>query len=338
MNVWVLAARPKTLIAAISPVMIGTVIARTEKFSVWVFLFTLLTVIGVQIATNFANDYFDFLKGSDTKKRLGPQRVTAAGLVKPSQMKKAVIVSLITTFCLGLYLIYVGGMEIALLLILSLILAVMYTKGKYAIAYLGLGEIFVFFFFGPVATTATYYLQTKEVISYAVLAGISPGALSTCILLINNIRDFEEDKVAHKNTLVVRFGRNFGKMLYAALLMIGTLFPLVFFKDHPYVAITACTIFPALFPLRALFRTTHFNLETAVGARKEMQYFESEALPKGVDHSQMVKATPFGRAYGSKNRVYLPHPTAVSRLNPLLAKTAQILLLFTLIFCATWNM
>ncbi len=282
MNVWIEASRPKTLIAGISPVIIGSVIARTETFNLLTFFFTLLTAMGIQVATNFANDYFDFLKGSDTKKRLGPRRVTAAGLVKPAQMKRVLITTLIVTFCLGMYLIYVGGLAIALLLILALILAVMYTKGKYAIAYLGLGEIFVFVFFGPVATGATYYLQTGEVLSYAVLAGISPGALSTCILLINNIRDFEEDKAAKKKTIVVRYGRNFGKKLYAFLMVVGTLFPVVFFKDHPYVAISALTIFPALFPITALFKTTDFN--------------------------------------------------------PLLAKTAQILLLFTLIFCATWNM
>ncbi len=285
MNIWIQAARPKTLIASISPVLIASIVARTHgEFSFLTFLFTLLTAIGIQVVTNFANDYFDFLKGSDTKKRVGPTRVTAAGLVTPSQMKKALNISVIITFLLGIPLIYQGGLVIAALLILSLFLAVAYTKGRFAIAYRGLGELFVFVFFGPVATSAAYYLQTHELSLEAALIGISPGALSACILLINNIRDEKEDKAAHKNTLVVRFGKTFGKGLYVALMFIATLLPLLFYKEHPYVAITSITAALGLIICLKLFK---------------------------------IKAA----------KDYIP----------LLGETAQILLLYTLIFCATWN-
>ncbi len=286
MKIWIQAARPKTLIASVSPVLIGTILARNaEGFNLWIFLFTLLTAMGVQIVTNFANDYFDFKKGADTKHRVGPVRVTQAGLVTPKQMKKALLTATLLTFLVGVYLIYQGGALIALLLLLSLFLAIMYTKGRYALAYLGLGEIFVFFFFGPIATGATYYLQTQAISTPALLAGIAPGALSTCILLVNNIRDEKEDQAAHKKTLVVRFGKKFGKGLYVFLILVGTLSPLLLTGGHPYVIAAAFTLIPAVVLMVKLFR---------------------------------VK-TP-------------------SHYNPLLGATAQLLLLYTLIFCSMWTL
>lgn len=284
-NVWVIAARPRTLVASICPVIMGAVLAKQEGcLSILVLLITLLSAIGIQITTNFANDYFDYLRGADTKDRLGPMRVTQAGLVTPAQMKRAVIIALGATALLGLSLVYVGGIFISLLLATSLILAIGYTKGRFAIAYLGLGEIFVFFFFGPIATTGTYYLQMQSISWQAALLGVSSGALSSCILLVNNIRDVEEDRAANKKTLIVRFGKTFGKTLYTALITIAMLLPLLFYKEHPYVVMASLTLFPA-----------------------SIICFQLWKVEEGTGY------------------------------NLLLEKTAQMLLLFTLILAATWG-
>ena len=142
--IWVAACRPKTLIASMSPVLIGTTLALSQGyFNLRMFLFTLATGIGIQVATNFANDYFDFIKGADTEKRKGPTRVVQAGLVSLRQMKIGLLITLLLTFLSGYYLIWHGGLFISILLSVSLLLAVIYTGGPFPLAYLGLGELFV---------------------------------------------------------------------------------------------------------------------------------------------------------------------------------------------------
>ncbi len=267
---WVLAARPKTLIASVSPVVIGSVMAFDAGFfDPLVLLFTLLTTLGIQVGTNFANDYFDFLKGADTSSRKGPLRITQAGLVSLSLMKRAIIITFALTTLFGLYLIVKGGFVIvkggfviASLLSLSLLLGIIYTAGPYPIAYVGLGEFFVFLFFGPIAVAGTYYLQTLACSGSALLAGIAPGALSSAILIVNNIRDIEEDRIAKKKTLPVRLGLQFGRWEYASMLMIAVTSLVLFHQSHPFCLVAALTALPACFLILNIFQIkepTHYN-------------------------------------------------------------------------------
>lgn len=224
--IWMQAARPKTLVASFSPVIIGTACAlRAGSFDFLTFLFTLLTALGIQIGTNFANDYFDFMKGADTKHRKGPVRVTQAGLVKPETMKLAVFLAFALTALSSSYLILQGGWPIALLAALSIFLGLAYTAGPLPLAYLGLGDLFVVLFFGPIATAGTAFLQTHMLSTTALLAGIGPGLISTAILTVNNLRDVDEDRLAGKKTLVVRLGKKFGQWEYTTAIALASLLP-----------------------------------------------------------------------------------------------------------------
>ncbi len=255
--IWTAACRPKTLIASISPVLIGSTLALSQGyFDLKMFLFTLATALGIQISTNFANDYFDFIKGADNEKRKGPRRVVQAGLVSLRQMKTGLLVCLFLTFLSGCYLIWHGGIFLSCLLSISLLLAVVYTGGPFPFAYLGLGELFVFLFFGLAAVSGTYYLQTGTVSLTSLLAGIAPGALSTAILIVNNVRDIDEDKEANKKTLAVRFGPTFGKIEYLFTILL-TLLPLIcFFRSRPFILITLSIFLPAIPSMRLMLNHT----------------------------------------------------------------------------------
>ena len=211
-QVWTHATRPKTLVAGISPALIGATLAIAQgTFNVTLFLFTLLTGMCIQIGTNLANDYFDFVKGADTLERKGFMRVTQAGLVEPAAMKRAITAVFALAALSGCYLIWHGGVMISIMLALYILLSVLYTAGPYPLAYLGLGDIFVLLLYGPAAVLITYYLQVGSLSYEACLAGIAPGALSMAILVVNNVRDIEEDRKANKKTLPARFGKAFGK-------------------------------------------------------------------------------------------------------------------------------
>lgn len=253
-HTWILAARPKTLPAGICPVILGSCLAYKEGFfNPLLFFVTLLTALGIQISTNFANDYFDYIKGADTEKRKGPTRITQAGLVSLSTIKKAILLSLTITGLLGLYLVIGGGMMIAIPLAFSLILAVSYTGGPYPLAYLGLGDLFVLIFFGPVATLGTFWIQSHTLSWQALLAGCGVGLLSTAILAVNNLRDKEEDLLANKKTLIVRFGAFFGKMEYLACLGFASFLPFFFFSSHPFTLLSLLFLIPAFFSIRTVF-------------------------------------------------------------------------------------
>lgn len=220
MITWIDAMRPKTLIASFSPVVIGTFFAYKEgSFSFFYALLTLLVAIGIQIITNFSNDYFDFEKGADTSSRKGPIRGLQAGLISGHKMKQAILLTVLVTSLLSSLLILRGGTLMAVLSSLSILLALGYTTGPFPLAYLGLGDLFVLIFFGPVATGGTYFLQTGALSSDVVCAGIGCGLLSTAILTVNNVRDIHEDRQASKKTLVVRLGKTFGKWEYTLLLL-----------------------------------------------------------------------------------------------------------------------
>lgn len=254
LQIWITATRPKTLCASISPVILGSILAFSEgAFQPLIFFFTLMTALGIQISTNLANDYFDFIKGADTKDRKGPLRVTQAGLTSLPTMQKAILLSLIFTALAGLYLIFQGGLFIACLLILSLLLAILYTAGPCSLAYLGLGDLFVFCFFGPVAILGTYFLQTKHLSLAPLLVGFGIGAISTAIICVNNLRDVAEDALVNKKTLAVRFGKTFVKIEYLFCLILAALIPFFFLSTHPFSLFSLVFLFPAIFCLRTVF-------------------------------------------------------------------------------------
>lgn len=228
MNVWIEGARPKTLIASLSPILMGSVIAfKQGVFNPLIFFLTVLFGLTIQVGTNFANDYFDFRKGADTEERKGPRRLTQSGLVTPATMKKATAITFGVAGLAAVYLVAQGGWLIGLLAALSIVLGYLYTGGPYPLAYLGLGDLFVLIFFGPVAVAGTVYLQTHELSSIAILAGLAPGLISTAILTSNNMRDIGEDRVAGKRTLPVRFGLTFGRIEYVCCLFVAGAIPII---------------------------------------------------------------------------------------------------------------
>jgi 1,4-dihydroxy-2-naphthoate octaprenyltransferase len=248
-QVWIHASRPKTLAASISPALIGGTLAISQGyFNLFNFLFTVLTGLFIQIATNLANDYFDFVKGADTVERKGFMRVTQAGLVTPSTMKRATLVMFTLAFLCGCYLIWQGGLAIAFILALYLLLSFLYTAGPFPLAYLGLGDLFVFFLYGPAAVMITYYLQAKTLSLEALTIGFSPGALSMAILTVNNVRDIEEDRKAGKNTLPVRLGKRFGQGQFIVSLLLALIPPCIFYPFHPFSLLTLLVLLP-IFPL-----------------------------------------------------------------------------------------
>ncbi|MBD3331888.1 1,4-dihydroxy-2-naphthoate polyprenyltransferase [candidate division GN15 bacterium] len=224
--VWVLAARPKTLWAAMAPVFMGTAMAAVDgTFQLWAALAALAGAMLIQIGTNYANDYYDYTKGADEGERLGPLRVTQAGLVSPSAMRTATAIVFGAAFVIGIYLVVRGGWPIVVIGLLSILFGILYTAGPYPLGYNGLGEIFVLVFFGPVAVGGTYYVQALTIDATVLIAGLSPGLFSVAILAVNNLRDIDSDRRANKRTLAARFGRTFGRMEYVLAVVIGSLIP-----------------------------------------------------------------------------------------------------------------
>lgn len=227
LKIWVDAARPKTLAAAFVPVLVGASIVWSESSALhWpATLIALLCAFLIQIGTNFANDYFDFIKGADTHERIGFVRATASGLVPAKTMLYATIACMGLAFILGLYLVWIGGLVILAIGIASLIFGILYTGGPFPLGYNGLGDVFVFIFFGIVAVMTTYYLNTLEWSGSSFWAALAVGALSTNILVVNNLRDIEQDKKAGKKTLGVLFGENLLKWEYTLMILLAFAVP-----------------------------------------------------------------------------------------------------------------
>ena len=218
-RIWLMAARPRTLPAAVAPVLVGTALAiHDDELHVLAFLAALIGAILIQVGTNLSNDYSDARRGADTEDRLGPVRVTAGGLVPPRQVLVATYVTFALSVLVGMYLVYVAGPELLLVGAASILAGVLYTGGPRPYGYEGLGEVFVFTFFGIVAVTGTYYVQAESLPGEAFLLAVPVGLLAAAILVVNNVRDLETDRRAGKRTLAVRLGRERTRTLYAAML------------------------------------------------------------------------------------------------------------------------
>jgi 1,4-dihydroxy-2-naphthoate polyprenyltransferase len=208
---WILAARPKTLSAAVVPVMLGLALAP-RPIHVALAACTLLGALFIQIATNFINDALDFKRGADTTERLGPVRVTQAGLMSAESVMRAAYVCFALAALCGIPLILRGGWPLLAIGVASIVCSYIYTGGPYPLAYNGLGELFVMIFFGFVAVAGTYYVQALTIDRSVLIAGFIAGSLATVLLVINNLRDVESDRVSNKKTMVVRFGEDFARL------------------------------------------------------------------------------------------------------------------------------
>ena len=217
---WVLAARPATLTAAFAPVAVGTACAFVVGAFRWdAALAALIGAFLIQIATNFANDLFDFQRGADDEERLGPTRAAQAGLLTVEQLRKGIALTLLLALGVGVYLTWVAGPWVVAIGLSSIVAGLAYTGGPFPLAYNGLGDVFVMAFFGFVAVCGTAFVQAQHVPDLAWVAAVPMGALATGILVVNNVRDFEGDARAGKHTLVVRFGRDSGVREYVVLLI-----------------------------------------------------------------------------------------------------------------------
>ncbi len=225
-GLWLLAIRPKTLPAAVGPVAVGSAVAFSHgKFAFVPAFCCLLGATLLQIGVNLANDYFDFKNSIDSEERLGPVRVTQSGLISPAAVKGGMIFSLLLAFFLFLYLATVGGVTIVIIGIVSVLAALAYSGGPYPLASHGLGELFVFIFFGLVAVCGTSFIQSGELSLLAFVAAVPPGLLITAIMVVNNLRDIDTDRKAGKNTLAVILGRSRTIIEFKLLLLLSYLVP-----------------------------------------------------------------------------------------------------------------
>lgn len=274
---WMMAIRPKTLPAGAVPVFVGTSLAAADgRFLPVAALIALLCALGIQVATNFINEIYDFRKGADTAERLGPTRTVAAGFISEKTMIAVSVILLLAVFLLGLYLVYLAGWPILLIGLLSIFFAWAYTGGPYPIAYSGLGDFFVFIFFGLVAVGGTYYVQAGTVTFPVLTAAVAPGVFSVNILLVNNIRDIDTDRKVGKMTLPARIGGGNARWLYLGLTIVAYFVPVwMWMTGYSIWCILAWLSLPlAIGQLKALFQSEGKALnEVLAGTGKVMTFY-----------------------------------------------------------------
>lgn len=261
---WILACRPKTLLAAVVPVMVGSALAVSQNQFIFIYsLLALLCSILIQVGTNFTNDLYDHLKGADSKNRKGPERALSSGLITSLQMKIAIVIVFGLAFALGMFLVYSVGIVILVIGVLSITAGLAYTAGPYPLAYNGLGDVFVFVFFGIIGTTGTYYLHLKEFTLLSLLISFPVGVLITNILVINNYRDIDEDREANKNTLVVKLGRRFARIQIITSLILSYLilfFLYVQYDFNYWIFLPLSTIPVAYIQIKMLYKLNGMQL------------------------------------------------------------------------------
>ncbi|MBI3618010.1 MAG: 1,4-dihydroxy-2-naphthoate polyprenyltransferase [Candidatus Omnitrophica bacterium] len=283
---WLLAVRPKTLPAGVAPVLMGTIMAFGDGIGhVPTALVCLLTALLLQIGTNLANDYYDFKKGADTIDRVGPTRVTQAGLIPPEQVKAAFIGVFALAALASVWLVMRGGWPIAVLAVLAILSGIFYTAGRHPLGYMGLGDLLVFIFFGPVAVAGTYYVQSLELNSAIVFAGVAPGLFSVAILTVNNLRDIDSDRKSGKNTLAVRFGRGFALSEYLFCVLGACVVPVfiyMFIEDHLLILVSSAISLAAIPTIKTvLTRTEGVALNAALASTARLLLIYSVLFATG---------------------------------------------------------
>ena len=287
LRVWALACRPATLLAGVTPVVVGAALAfANDVFQLGPALGALLGATFIQIGTNLANDYYDFKKGADTDARLGPARAAQKGWLTPREVATGTAVALGLAFLTGLYLVAVAGWPILALGLVSIALAVGYTGGPYPLAYHGLGDLFVLIFFGYAAVAGTYYVQALTVAPEVWLAATPVGALATAILVVNNLRDRFTDAEANKRTLAVRFGATAARIEYSVLFALAYAAPMLAVSLGwgglgwllPLVSLPL-----AMRQVRAVWQTDGAALNPHLGATARLELLVGALLAIGVN-------------------------------------------------------
>ena len=285
MGKWLLAVRVKTLPAAISPVILGTALSYHDGiFYHFIFFMTLLAAVLIQVGANFANDVYDFEKGSDRADRLGPQRATQSGLISPTDMKKALWKIFALAIGVGFYLAYVGGWPIVIIGLASIAAGIAYTGGPYPLGYHGFGDIFVFLFFGLIAVPGTYYLQTGSVTEFSLWLGAVMGMLATAILVVNNLRDRDADIISEKKTLAVRFGKTFSKIQFIMLVMLPFVLPFHLWRQWNKMSflLTLFTLPIAVHLIIQLFNNTGADLNKVLAGTARFLFIFTLLLSAGL--------------------------------------------------------
>jgi 1,4-dihydroxy-2-naphthoate octaprenyltransferase len=282
---WLLAARPKTLPAAAAPVLVGSAVAHVSGgFRVLPAAAALAGALLLQIGANFANDVFDFEKGADDARRVGPTRATQAGLLSPAAMRAGmVVIFALATLC-GVALTAVAGWPIVLIGVLSILSAIAYTGGPWPLGYHGLGDLFVMVFFGFVAVCGTVYAQTLTVPALAWPAAVSVGALATAILVVNNVRDEETDRATGKRTLAVRLGRGAGVAEFAALVVLAGagVVAVAVLRARPWPLLALATAPEGIRLVRRLVRDRGPALNTSLAHTARLLAVASALLALGI--------------------------------------------------------
>ena len=221
---WIYAARPKTLVASFLPIVSSIIIIPNSiQINFSIFIYTVLSALFIQIGTNYINDLYDFLKGADNKFRVGPKRMIQSGLISLDLMKKGILVSFFIAFLFGIPLVIKGGWIIVCIGLSAFLFGYLYTATSFSLAYNGLADFFVLFYFGIIAVCGSFYLQTGEFSQIALLIGISMGCLNLLLLIVNNMRDYHNDSRVNKKTLVVKFGLVFGKLQAVLMFVISSI-------------------------------------------------------------------------------------------------------------------
>jgi 1,4-dihydroxy-2-naphthoate octaprenyltransferase len=276
MKSWLLAARPKTLAASVTPVLAGTSLAFRDLATMhWQpFVFALLGAVFIQIGTNYVNDALDFKKGADTHTRLGPLRVTAAGLLSAEAVLRGAYVCFFLAALCGIPLILRGGWPIAAIGIASIVAAYAYTGGPYPLAYHGLGELFVMIFFGLVAVCGSFYLQRLTLDPAAWIGGFAVGSLAVVILSINNLRDIDNDRASNKRTLAARFGATFARaeIVIFALTPFLCVAAVAYLRGSGNLAIPMLALIPALALLLRVARSRGAELNRCLALAGALEW------------------------------------------------------------------
>jgi 1,4-dihydroxy-2-naphthoate octaprenyltransferase len=283
---WILASRPRTLPAAVAPVIVGTALAiRDAAFVPLAALACLIAALLLQIASNFANDLGDFERGTDTPERVGPLRVTTAGLLTAGDVKRGILVVLGLAALCGVYLIAVGGWPILAVGLLSMLAAVAYTYGPVPFGYYGLGDLATFIFFGVIAVVGTYYVQSHAAPLFVWIASIPMGALVTAILVVNNVRDADTDRAAGKRTLAVTLGRRGARIEYIVMLALAYAVPVVLWLGYgmrPWVLLPLLTLPLAVRLTRSVLTVLGPQLNKTLGGTAQLAVLYALAFAAGI--------------------------------------------------------
>jgi 1,4-dihydroxy-2-naphthoate polyprenyltransferase len=285
-KVWLLAARPRTLPAAVAPVVVGSALAYAHGgFNWWAALLAVIGAVCIQIGTNLFNDYADFRKGADTHERIGPARATQRGWLTPGAVLRGACFVFALATIAGLGLVLRGGWPIVAIGVASIACGFLYTGGPFPLAYLGIADLFVFVFFGLVAVGGTFYVETLHLVPEAMYAGAALGAVCTAVLVVNNLRDRTTDSIAGKRTLAVRFGARFARYEYIALIAFTYLVPIVGVATHvlPYAWLLPCASLPlAIAHIRGVLRTDGPALNAYLGKTAQLMLVFGLLLSAGV--------------------------------------------------------